>query len=108
MPRRRNTRALTRIEAAAAERAREIAEFIVLEINRTAPYDEARHPSHRGTRRLRGSYRVVMDGDTAVIRTNRPYWIFVEKGTRRNDYRDAQPHVAPAIELARQLYGGLG
>lgn len=94
-------RAITRIEEAAQDRAREIAEFIALNANLLAPVDDDRHTSHRGTRRLAGSYSVKMINGEAVVQSNREYWIYVEKGTRR---QAPEPHVEPAIELARAVY----
>lgn len=94
-------RAITRIEEAAQERAYEIATFIALNANLNAPYDLNRPREHRGTPRLKGSYKVKMIDGEAVIMSNREYWIYQEKGTRHNK---AQPHVEPAIELARSVY----
>lgn len=106
MPRRtvsvsQKNRALERIERAAMDQSHEIAEFIAFAANRNAPVDTNRHPSHKRTRHLRGSYRAKRDGESWVVMSNRPYWAFVEFGTSR---QQPIPHVRPAIEAARQVY----
>lgn len=109
MPQRRTlstlqkNRALSRIEEAADDQCRKIAEFIALHANFNAPVDPDRHPSHRRTRRLAGSYRAAKDVDgTWTVQSNRDYWAFVEYGTGR---QAPEPHVRPAIEAARQVFG---
>jgi HK97 gp10 family phage protein len=108
MPQRRTVstlqknRALERIERAAMEQCREITEFIAFAANRNAPVDLNRHPSHEGTRRLHNAYQARRDEGSWVVLSNRPYWKFVEFGTHR---QQPIPHLRPAIEAARQVYG---
>lgn len=101
-------RALARIERKGIARATEIAQFICDEIatNPDTPEDHsADRQKHNPGPHLRYSFYVDLDptGD-AVIKTRRRYWAFVEFGTRRRDYKDEQPFVRPAVELARQVF----
>ncbi len=89
------------IERLADEKARTVAEKIVDRIAVTAPYDEdAIKPEHL---HLRNSYYVTQDPETgdALIRCRRRYWAYVEYGTRRHNFEDAQPHVSTAIDFVR-------
>lgn len=98
-----NNRVMTRIKHQAAGEARKIAEYIAAEINLSAPVDKDRHPSHRGKRRLAGSFKVKMNGDEAVIVTNQAYWIYVEKGVPSRG-QPPQPFVARAVDAANARY----
>lgn len=93
------------LEAKGRRRAQRIAEFIVAEIRRIAPYDAARRPDRRGTRHLANSYYVNVDpaDGEVTVRTSKRYWEFVEYGTR--EHGRAQPHVRPAIDAARSKFG---
>lgn len=98
-------RAIARIKRAADRRAHEIAQFIVDEIatNPQTPQDDS--PDREPGEHLRYSYQVRQDPETGdwLITTDRHYWAFVEFGTR--EHGSAQPHVRPAIETARQVFG---
>lgn len=104
--RRQTARNLARINKAGSQRAYEICRFIVetIRTDPTTPYDD-RHDSDTRGEHLRDSYRVRPhpdnDGDW-MITTSRRYWMFVEFGTR--EHGRAQPHLRPAIELARQVF----
>lgn len=99
-----NNTVITRIKQQAAERARVIAEDLALQINRTAPYDENRHASHKGKRHLAGSFRVKMNGDEAVVVTNKAYWIYIEKGVPSRGMRP-NPFVERAVRAINAKYG---
>lgn len=108
MPRNRAQarRALARIERAGENRAEEIAQFIVSTIRILAPYDPRTTTDTHGEH-LRDAYRAKPDPNNPgewIITCNRRYWVFVEFGTA--EHGDAQPHVRPAIEAARRVFGG--
>lgn len=92
------------LQRAGAEESREICEFIVDHIRAHAPYDPTHDP--REGPHLRDIYRVRPhpSGDgrylITVDKRNR-YWLFVEFGTRK---MQAQPHVRPAFDAARQRF----
>lgn len=107
-------RAIMRIEAKANDRARVIAEFIRLEANARAPVDENRPATHHGPR-LKGSYYVkrAKGKNGWVVASTVGYWAFVEYGTGhfrephdKNSQPGGFPHVRPAIEAARIVFGG--
>lgn len=106
--RRNANRSLARIEKAAQRRALEVAEFIVATIERLAPRDPLHYQNTPGEH-LAESYRVRQDETTGdfVIWSTQPYWVFVEFGTLAHggpDKTDAQPHVRPAIDLAKAKF----
>ncbi len=94
-------RAINSIREAAERQAHEIAEFIAINANLNAPTDADRPPSHKGKRRLKGSYRARKIGDTWTVVSATDYWAFVEYGTRR---QAEKPHVRTAILQARMRY----
>lgn len=96
-------RALARIERKAQRRALEVAEFIVDTIGWLAPRDPL-HYRHTGGEHLAESYHVSQDektGDFLISSTQR-YWVFVEFGTA--EHGSAQPHVRPAIDIAKAKF----
>lgn len=97
-------RGIARIEQAADTRAREIAEYVVERIAALAPRDP-RHAENTGGPALHESYYIKADddGDGYTIRSRRRYWVFVEFGTR--EHGDAQPHVRPALDEAKAIFG---
>lgn len=98
-------RTLARIERKASERAREIAQFIVDEIATNPNTPEDRSPDRPPHEHLRYSYYVAQARDGSgdwLIKSRSRYWVFVEFGTR--EHGDAQPHLRPAIELARAVH----
>lgn len=97
-------RPLKRVEDAADDRARQIAQFIVNWIKVNGPYDEHRPPSHTGVH-LKDSYYARRDPATGdwLISSQRRYWAFVEFGTRGGKRRVI--HVRYAIEAARAEFG---
>lgn len=100
-----NRRALARIEALADRRAKRIAEFIVNEIatNPDTPQDD--DPGREAHEHLRFSYYAVRDksgGGDWLIKSRSKYWVYVEFGTAQHGH--AQPHVRPAIDLARERF----
>lgn len=98
-------RSMGKISRAGDDRSREICEHIVhlIATSSGTPYDSRAESDTTGAH-LRDSYRVVRHpaGDGWLITTDRRYWMFVEFGTRK---MDAQPHIRPAIENARQVFG---
>lgn len=98
-------RAMARIEHKGQERAEVIAREIVNAIRVRTPEDPL-HEEHTGGPTLKESYYVRQDPVTGdfLVGSRRRYWAYVEFGTRRRNYTDAQPHVFPAIDLIRALH----
>lgn len=100
-----NRRALARIKALADRRAKRVAEFIVNEIATSPATPEDDDPSRGPHEHLRYSYYAVRDrsgGGDWLIKSRSKYWVFVEFGTAQHG--NAQPHVRPAIEAARERF----
>lgn len=102
--RRQMGRNLARINRKGSDRARDICDFIVYTIQTSpvTPYDPS--PDDDG-QHLRDSYHVEPAPDGSgdwMITTDVRYWAFVEFGTRQHGH--AQPHIRPAIEVARQVF----
>lgn len=101
-------RTLARIEKKAQARALEVAEFIVRQIEHLAPRDPL-HYLHTSGVPLAESYKVSRDMATGdfVISSSQPYWVYVEFGTKKYGGElktDKQPHVRPAIDIAKAKY----
>ncbi len=103
MPQRRlNGRALARIRNKGQARAEEIALYVVRQIQILAPFDTRVTNDTKGPH-LRNSYYTRVDGKGGiVIKCKRRYWVFVEFGTQ--EHGRAQPHVRPALDMARERY----
>lgn len=101
----RQNEAMARLNARGRERARQLAELIVQEIQaQPRPYDTNRRADRETYEHLKNSYKVKVDPVTgdASITTDVRYWHFVEFGTREHGH--AQPHIRPAIELVRREF----
>lgn len=100
-------RGITRLLDAGERMAHEIAQYIVEEIvaDPKTPYDNSpQRREHNQGPHLKFSYYTKRDPDTGhwLVMTRRRYWAFVEFGTR--EHGGPQPHVRPAIELAKAKY----
>lgn len=95
---------LLKIEQEAQERCHQLAELIVQEIAESplTPFD----PRPDGDGHLKYSYYVDTDPATgdAIIKSRSRYWVYVEYGTRQHGFRDAQPHLNPAVDLIAGMF----
>jgi hypothetical protein len=72
----------------------------IIKSDPTGPYD--RRPTRPPGPHLRDSYRAHISPEGAVVTTDKRYWLYVEYGIGRGP---AQPHIRPAIEQIRALFG---
>ena len=75
-----NKRVMDHIEDVGTSWAMRVATRIAEHANALSPTDTNRHPSHKGKRRLKGSFRAVKRGREAAVVSSTKYGMYVEYG----------------------------